>query len=858
MFASTITVDIVIKTVHVFLMGGTLYYLWRTGCKIGLRTQAGWCEILIGFSLLLCGILIDISNKLLPLPLSITELAYQFYLGKWGFYLLGPLFLIIGLSKWLPALVQLQRTERELQTLRQELEQKVATRTAALRRSEAELQTILDAVPAMIFYKDRENNFVRVNKTFAQVIGLPREEIEGHPNAEFYPRQAERYGADDQAIIASGEPRFNIIEPQGAVGQERWVQTNKIPYRDSDGEIIGIIGFSLDITAQRETERRLKRRVSQLALLNDTGEQIAAVLDLESLFSRAVRLVQENFDYHHVAIFTLDKQQEKLVMRAQSGKYVPYPAGHSLKLGQGMVGWAGKQNEPLLANDVNKEPHYVNLYPDRIPTQSELCVPIRADGETNSVLDIQSPNLDAFDAEDVLALRTLAAQLAVALKNAIWHTKISQRAERLALINRISHAVNAQLELDALLETVYDEVIQTFDCDAFFIALYDQEREELNYRINMDQGIRREEERGCYPLSNNLTSYVVRTRAPLLIDTPQEKQMLSVEPELWGNAENPPSWLGVPLLSGEQVLGVLCVQAYRPHLYQEHDQELLTTIANELASAVKNAQLYGELATSNRQLTTALAELRATEAELVKQERLAVVGQLAGGIAHEYNNFMASIILYAQMMLKLSSLAPNDREKITAIHHEARAAADLTQQILDFGREAMLQLEELEICPFLHAITQELDQQLPPHIELYTACQLPRPATIHVDRNRLRQALLNLADNSRLAMPDGGTLSLSVTLAENPPASSALDEKGVWIEITVTDTGIGISEEVLTHLFEPFFTTRRPLGSGLGLAQVYGTITQHGGQVKAQSVEHEGTTMTIFLPAQLQSPVPGD
>ncbi len=854
MDSATTTVDIAIEVARVLLVGSTLLYLWYTGQKAGLRTQAGWYETLIGLSLFLCGMLLDISNNFPALNeyRLIGKTIYAVYLGKLLGYLLGVLFIIRGLRKWITALVQLKQAQSELQTLRQKLEQEVVTRTAALRQSEAELQTILDAVPALIFYKDRENNFVRVNKTFAEVVGLSREKIEGHVNTKVYPRQAQEYWADDKEVMASGEPKFNIIESQGTGAEKKWLQTNKTPYRNEDNEVIGIIGFSLDITEQRKTEARLQKRAAQLALLNDIGEQIAAVLDLESLLSRTVRLAHENFDYHHVAIFTPSKNQQKLVMRAQSGEYATYPAGHSLKLGQGMVGWAGKQNEMLLANNVRNEPHYVNLYPDRIPTQSELCVPIRANGEANGVLDVQSPHLNAFDAEDVMALRTLAAQLSVALKNAALHTETRQRAERLTLINRISHTANAQLELDELLETVYHEITATFDYDAFFIALYDQEREELDYRINIDRGVRREKEQGCcFPLSNNLPSHVVRTRTPLLINTQPEKQLLPGEPDLCGRVENPPSWLGVPLLSGPQVLGVICVQASRPQFYQEHDLELLTTIANELAGAVKNAQLYGELAASNRQLTATLTELRAAEEELVQQERLAVVGQLAGGIAHEYNNFMASIILYSQMMLRTSPLAATDREKITAILSEARAAADLTQQILDFGREAMLRLEELEVCPFLHEITQRLDQQLAPNIELHVTCQLPRPATIHVDRDRLRQAILNLADNSRLAMPEGGELSLSITAAENPPSSSTPGEN-TWIELTVTDTGIGMSEEVLDHLFEPFFTTRRPLGSGLGLAQVYGTVNQHGGQVKVKSVEQEGTTVTISLPAQFE------
>ncbi|MEA3309583.1 MAG: PAS domain-containing protein, partial [Chloroflexota bacterium] len=687
MFSSLVAVDVAIKIIHVLLMSGALYYLWHTGHKAGLRTPAGWRAIRIGLFLLLCGILIDVSNKFPPLNqyLFIEELTYKFYLVKWGSYLLGTLFLIAGLHKWVPALGQLQRTERELQLLRPQLEAEVATRTAALRQSEAELQTILDAVPAMIYYKDRENNLVRVNKTFAEIIGLPREEIEGHPNAEFYPQQAEAYWADDQEVVASGEPKFIALEPQGVGAAKRWLQTNKIPYLDRAGKIIGIIGFSRDITEQRESKRRLQRRIIQLAL-----------------------------------------------------------------------------------------------------------------------------------------------------------------------INRVSHAANAQLDLDELLETVYQEITRTFDYDAFFIALYDQERAELDYRINIDQGVHQEEECGRYPLSNNLTSHVVRTRAPLLISTQQEKKMLPVEPEAWGNGEKPPSWLGVPLLSGEQVLGVLCLQAYRPYLYSQDDQELLTTIANELAGAVKNARLYGELAASNHQLAATLDELQAAEAELVRQERLAAVGQLAGGIAHEYNNFMASIILYSQLLLKFSSLSAADQEKIAAIHSEARAAADLTQQILDFGREAMLQLEDVEACPFVHAIALEIERQLPHNIKLHATCQLPRPVTLHIDCQRLQKALLNLADNARLAMQDGGALSLSVTLAEPPPSSSMADAV-TWIEISMVDTGVGMTAETLNHLYEPFFTTRRPLGSGLGLAQVYGTINQHGGQVKVQSIEGAGTTVTILLPAQVES-----
>jgi PAS domain S-box-containing protein len=198
---------------------------------------------------------------------------------------------------------------------------------------------------------------------------------------------------------------------------------------------------------RKRTEVTLAQRAAQLALINDVGSQIAAVMELDSVLERTARLVQENFGYHHAALFTVDRERGELVMRARSGDFAHlFPLDHRLKLDQGMVGWVGSHGETLLANDVDAEPRYVNLYPGVVPTHSELSVPIRVGDEIVGVLDVQSPQVNAFDENDVMVMETLAYQIAVAIENARLYEAVQRElTERRRAEEKLKHYA-AELE----------------------------------------------------------------------------------------------------------------------------------------------------------------------------------------------------------------------------------------------------------------------------------------------------------------------------------------------------------------------------------------------------------------------------
>jgi PAS domain S-box-containing protein len=243
---------------------------------------------------------------------------------------------------------------------------------------------------------------------------------------------------------------------------------------------------------------------------------------------------------------------------------------------------------------------------------------------------------------------------------------------------------------------------------------------------------------------------------------------------------------------------------------------------------------------------------REVEQRARHQERLAAVGQLAAGVAHDFNNIMSTIALYAQMMSRTEDLLPSNREHLATINDQAKQASDLIEQILDFSRRSVIERQPLDLSPILKEQVKLLERTLPEDIQVDLTYG-PGVHIVKADPTRIQQALTNLAINARDAMPDGGRLHVGLErVTRRPDEAPPLPEMGAgdWVRVTVSDTGEGIPPDVLPHVFEPFFTTKdRGRGTGLGLAQVHGIVKQHGGHIDVESRVGRGTSFTIHLPA---------
>lgn len=246
-----------------------------------------------------------------------------------------------------------------------------------------------------------------------------------------------------------------------------------------------------------------------------------------------------------------------------------------------------------------------------------------------------------------------------------------------------------------------------------------------------------------------------------------------------------------------------------------------------------------------------VTEERENQARILMQDRLATVGQLAAGIAHDFNNIMAAILVYADLLSQDPNLPPVSRDRISIIQKQVHRSASLIRQILDFSRRSVMEQSPLALLPFMKEFEKMLRRVMPETIELNLSYE-EENYIIRADPTRLQQVFMNLAVNARDAMPDGGRLRFALDICqirpgETPPVADM--PPGDWIQIVVSDTGVGISSEDLPHMFEPFFTTKQAgEGTGLGLAQVYGIVKQHDGHIKVKSQEGKGTEFTIYLP----------
>jgi signal transduction histidine kinase/CheY-like chemotaxis protein len=239
------------------------------------------------------------------------------------------------------------------------------------------------------------------------------------------------------------------------------------------------------------------------------------------------------------------------------------------------------------------------------------------------------------------------------------------------------------------------------------------------------------------------------------------------------------------------------------------------------------------------------------EAQLRYSVKMEAVGQLAAGVAHDFNNILTIIQGHADLLLQTPESAAKNEKSIRQICSAADRAGQLIRQLLMFSRKQVMQQRNAHLNEIIQNLSPMLRGLLGEHITFHfdPANGLP---PIWVDLGMMEQLLVNLIINARDAMPRGGRLTVATSLQTLDPISTVLNPEarpGEFVCLKVTDTGCGMSPHTLAHLFEPFFTTKEPgKGTGLGLATVYGIVKQHQGWVIVDSVENSGSAFTIFLP----------
>jgi two-component system NtrC family sensor kinase len=262
-------------------------------------------------------------------------------------------------------------------------------------------------------------------------------------------------------------------------------------------------------------------------------------------------------------------------------------------------------------------------------------------------------------------------------------------------------------------------------------------------------------------------------------------------------------------------------------------------------------QRTGELENANAELKREIQERLQAERQLRHAQKMEAIGQLAAGVAHDFNNILTVIHGHASMLLMRFGQEGDHVKSVNEIRQSAERATNLVRQLLMFSRKQVLQFRNVELGEVVRSVSGMLRQLVGEHITLQTECDGVLPQ-IFADRGMVEQIIVNLTINARDAMPRGGSIRIlgkSLVVDEMMAKSNPEARAGHFVCLSVSDAGCGMDAKAVSHLFEPFYTTKEVgKGTGLGLATVYGIVKQHQGWIDVQTQVNAGSTFTIYFP----------
>jgi signal transduction histidine kinase len=413
---------------------------------------------------------------------------------------------------------------------------------------------------------------------------------------------------------------------------------------------------------------------------------------------------------------------------------------------------------------------------------------------------------------------------------------LERRQAELTSLYEVAQEIVSILNLNELLESILSRATILVGAERGFLMLWDPSRDDFAVAAAR-QFQRGEVEDDQIEISYAIIRRVLASRQPVITSNAQEDPRFQTSRSII--AYQIRSVLAAPLLAKEELIGAIYLDTrLSARLFSQSDLALLSAMANQAAVAIQLARLYEDLHARNRELQQALAELQAAQNELIRRERLSLVGRMASSIIHDLKNPMTTIKGYASLLGREDLDADTRRRFSATITRSVDTFVEMTQEVLDYVRGGgPLQRQEILVGAFIDDLCDFCARDFGDK-GLTLVRELKYTGPISADEAKLRRALYNIVSNARDAMEAGGRLTIRT------------EEREGMAELVLTDTGPGIPESIRGSIFEPFVTIGRATGTGLGLAIAKKTIEDHGGTIEVESEPGQGATFRLRLPIE--------
>jgi signal transduction histidine kinase/CheY-like chemotaxis protein len=557
----------------------------------------------------------------------------------------------------------------------------------------------------------------------------------------------------------------------------------------------------------------------------------------DDVFAQAMDRMARLLDADRSMLFVLDPERGHLIPTAARGFRRDDLGGTSIPGGEGLVGRSFLEGRALTYSrpaDVTPSDPFIL----RFPVRDGVAVPVRAEGQLVGVLYAGRRGREApFTTDEILLLQVIADRIATAFAHQRLVDRAAGHLGRLREIQVFSGQALVGRDLTETLVRACEVGCRLLDVRIAALGIPD-ERGQLGLAASSGMPARMVQAWRADARSG-LALEMFSARRPLSWRDLEERA--EVEERFLRELEVR-ACLVVPLRIHDKIVGVLYLADPNPRDFAPEEMEAAQVLASLAALAIENERLYGEVRESFQALTAA-------QERLIQTEKARALGGMAGGVAHEFNNILA-IILGKTQLLQARGLEEPAREGLGQIEEAAWRAADVVRRLQGFAATrsdeppALLELNSLvhDAVTLTRGLWKDEAEARGVRIEVIT--DLEETAPVLGNAAELREAVTNLILNSIDAMPRGGRLALTTR------------RRGDGVEVTVSDSGEGMSEEVRRRIFEPFFSTRTPVRSGLGLAVVHGIVTRHRGRIDVFSEEGRGATVTVWLPASSVAPAP--